>query len=70
MHAQLFGGDVAQRVVQGGDIHADALAEVFEAEVRELHVAAHGKIGAIDLQGDARRGDGLVFVAQPLGEGK
>ena len=70
VHAQLLGGDVLERMVERGDVHADALAELFGRKVGELHMAAHGKIGAVDLQGDTGRRDGLVFVAQALGEGE
>ena len=68
VHPQLLGRDVAQRVVERGDVHADALAELLERKVGELHVAAHREVGAIDLQRDPGRGDRLVFVAQALGE--
>src|SRR5690606_13502539 len=68
MHSQPFGRDVAERVVERGDVHADALAKLLGREVRELHVPTHREVGAVDLQGDAGLGDRLVLVAQPLGE--
>ncbi len=47
-----------------------ALAEFGEREIGVLDVAAHGEIGAIDLQHDAGVGDGLVFVAHGVGDGE
>ena len=68
VHPQPLGRDVAQCVVERGDVQADALAEVVEREVRELHVAAHRQVRAIDLQRNSRVGDRLVLVPQALGE--
>ncbi len=57
-------------MIERGDIHGDALAELVQREVGELHVPPHCQVGAIDLQGDPGSGNGLVFVPQPFGEGE
>jgi hypothetical protein len=53
---------------RSGAILASAWAEVHEAEIGVLNVAAHGEIGTIDLQHDAGIGDRLVFLAHRLGD--
>ena len=62
------GGDVGERVVERLDVHPGAFAEFREAQVRILDVAAHGEVGAVDLQHDAGFGDRLVFLAHRLGD--
>ena len=45
-----------------------ALRNSSVAERGVLDVAAHRQVGAVDLQDEARLGDGLVLVAHRLGD--
>src|SRR5208282_6127361 len=70
VHAELLGWNVCERVVERLDVQAQALAEFLERETCILDMAAHGQIGAIDLQHDAGLGHRLVLVAHGVRNGE
>ena len=70
VHAQLFDRDVPYRMVECCDVHLDGVAELLEAHVGVGAVATHGEVGAVELQGGTRRGDGFVFVTHRFSDGE
>ena len=62
------GGMSLHRVVERLDVGGDHLAELFEAQMREHHVAAQGEVRAIELQHEAGVDDGAVFARHHVGE--
>ncbi len=70
VHPRLLGRHARQRVVQRVDVQARHLPELLQAEVGELDVAAHAEVGTVDLEHEARGGDGLVLLAHRLGDGE
>lgn len=67
VHPELLGGDIPRRANESSDVRADPLAEFLGGNVLQLDMAAHREVGAVHLQRDPGRGDGLVFVAQAFG---
>ncbi len=61
MEPHLFRRDVGDGMVERLDMELCALAELGGRERGILDVPAHGEVGAVELQHQAGRGDGLVF---------
>ncbi len=68
VHADLLRGNVHERPVERFDVQLHALAKAGEVEISELRVPPHREVRAVDLQRDARGGDGLVLVPHRLGD--
>src|SRR5262245_24627586 len=68
VHAHPLGRNVGDGVVEHVDVHLRHVAELREAQVGKLRVAAQREIGAIDLQYEARLHDGLVFPLHHVGQ--
>ena len=58
--------DVRDSVVDGLDVHVEALKVLGVTEVGVLDVSAHGEVGCVDLQGQAGVDDGFVLDAHSL----
>ena len=68
VHPQPLWRDVGRGVIKCCDVKLHRFAKARKVKLAELCVAAHGEIGAIDLQDDARIRNRLIFVAQPFGD--
>src|SRR5262249_11503953 len=69
VHAHALGRDVSDRVVERLDVSGDHLAEFFQAQMGEYHVAAERQVRAVELQHEAGVHDGAVFARHHVGEG-
>jgi hypothetical protein len=49
VHAHPIGRNVGHGVIEHLDVHPGHVAELLQAQVSELGVAAQGQIGAVDL---------------------
>jgi hypothetical protein len=67
--ADLVGRDPGQRVVERLDVQAGHATELLQAQPGVLDVAAHGQVGAVDLQHEPRPRDRLVLVPHRLRDG-
>src|SRR5262245_48047757 len=68
VHAHALGRDLSDRVVERLDVGGDHLAEFFEAQMGEYHVAAERQVGTVELQHQAGVHDGAVFARHHVGE--
>ena len=50
-------------------MEARHLAELVDGQAGELNVPAHGQVGAVDLEDEARFRHGLVLVLHRVGDG-
>ncbi len=49
VHAHAVGRNIGHGMIEHLDVHPGHVAELLQAQVRELGVTAQGQIGAVDL---------------------
>src|SRR5262249_49590707 len=68
VHSHALGRGLSYPLGERLDVGGDHLAEFFEAQMGEYHVAAERQVRTVELQHQARVHDGAVFARHHVGE--
>src|SRR5262249_45242602 len=68
VQAYVLWGNIGNRQIDGVDVQRHDFLKTLERVVLEVARPLHGKIGAVELQGQAPRVDKLIFAPHLPGE--